>query len=525
MCAFLRKKVHKNFLKSTIMYIKKTKALALIVSLSLSLAIIGTSYLGLAFAADSGSVVINEIAWAGSVDNSNDEWIELYNTTSSAIDLTDWIIEDDYSSSYVIESGSISPHGYFLIEDSETSVSNVNADAIVGLSLANSGDTLILKSSTGDVVDSVNASGGVWYAGDNTSKATMERIDPAVMMDSITNFATAAAGNGGKGSMGTNLLGTPKGQNSSFSGAPLSATSVEFNLSNDNPLPGETITATVIVSNVTNLFAYGFDVVYDEEILQYETCSENGFLSGSAPGSTSFNAALLNNGPGTLIVGNAKLGNLNGVSGSGDLFSINFKVLGAAGSESNLTFGLNSFLATGENDIQTNLKPAKISIGSNSISSISGLATAQGTDLYSLKLTWSAPTSGADTYIIERKNPSGTFVQIGTTTSTSFVDSDATSAGGKIIPQITYYYRVKAVKNGIQSQYTETNGEEVRGIVGDNDRSGRVDGRDIESLAKKFGLSATDPDFDPIVDTNYDGMIDGEDLIDIGANFGLTYNL
>src|SRR3989338_8252749 len=70
-----------------------------------------------AFAAESGSVVVNEVAWAGSSDNSNDEWIELYNSTNQAVDLSGWYIEDDGSTKYQIASGSVAAHGYFLIED------------------------------------------------------------------------------------------------------------------------------------------------------------------------------------------------------------------------------------------------------------------------------------------------------------------------------------------------------------------------------------------------------------------------
>ena len=126
-----------------------------------------------------GDVVINEVAWAGSVDGSSDEWIELYNNTSQTIDLTGWYIEDDGSSVYEIQSGEIGPHGYFLIEDSEESVSNP-ADAVISISLANSGDSLALFDAEGNVMDTVNTSGGAWFAGNSGDKSTMEKIDPKV---------------------------------------------------------------------------------------------------------------------------------------------------------------------------------------------------------------------------------------------------------------------------------------------------------------------------------------------------------
>ena len=95
--------------------------------------------------------------------------------------------------------------------------------------------------------------------------------------------------------------------------------------------------------------------------------------------------------------------------------------------------------------------------------------------------------------------------------------------GGKIIPGIIYTYQIKAVKSGIQSQAVEKTGTETRGLKGDNNRSARIDGRDIENLAKHYGAKTIDAGFDALSDTTFDGVIDGSDLIDIGANFALTY--
>ena len=37
-----------------------------------------------------GDVVINEVAWGATAASSYDEWMELYNNTGNAIDLTGW---------------------------------------------------------------------------------------------------------------------------------------------------------------------------------------------------------------------------------------------------------------------------------------------------------------------------------------------------------------------------------------------------------------------------------------------------
>ena len=48
--------------------------------------------------AKASSVVINEIAWMGTKDSYNNEWIELYNNTNFDINLKDWkIVSKDNS--------------------------------------------------------------------------------------------------------------------------------------------------------------------------------------------------------------------------------------------------------------------------------------------------------------------------------------------------------------------------------------------------------------------------------------------
>jgi hypothetical protein len=37
-------------------------------------------------------IVLNELAWMGTLTSANDEWIELHNTTGSAIDLAGWTL-------------------------------------------------------------------------------------------------------------------------------------------------------------------------------------------------------------------------------------------------------------------------------------------------------------------------------------------------------------------------------------------------------------------------------------------------
>ena len=83
---------------------------------------------------------------------------------------------------------------------------------------------------------------------------------------------------------------------------------------------------------------------------------------------------------------------------------------------------------------------------------------------------------------------------------------------------------MKSVKGLWRALATGAAGSETRGLKGDNNRSDRVDGRDLENLARHFAQTDADNEFDPLVDTTYDGQISGSDLIDLGVNFALTFS-
>jgi beta-lactamase superfamily II metal-dependent hydrolase len=160
-------------------------------------------------------VVINEVAWAGSSASAYDEWIELYNTTGSAINLTGWKIVDDNGAQTYNLSGTIPANGYYLIERS-VNVTSVTGDiTIAGVSLANTGDTLELQNASGTRVDIVNTGGGSWFAGTTSGSYTMERISAGGSGDNASNWAN----NNGVTRNGTNsgggaINGTPKAKNS-----------------------------------------------------------------------------------------------------------------------------------------------------------------------------------------------------------------------------------------------------------------------------------------------------------------------
>jgi len=181
-------------------------------------------------AASTGEVVINEVAWMGTQESSNDGWIEVYNTTPHPIDIGDWSIfgadtggclnlaDADGSSST-----SVPGHGYLLYAnhaddvqaDSGTNIVDI-WDASMGLNDGSPGKVELYDAPDcqGAVIDTVNSDGGGWPAGDSGTHATMERVDP--MQDGRdANWATndGSTQNGQDGNANA-IHGTPKATNS-----------------------------------------------------------------------------------------------------------------------------------------------------------------------------------------------------------------------------------------------------------------------------------------------------------------------
>ncbi|MCC7197671.1 lamin tail domain-containing protein [Candidatus Peregrinibacteria bacterium] len=477
-------------------------------------------------AAQQGSVVINEVAWSGSADSANDEWIELYNPSTAAVDLTGWTIQDDHGASVYALSGSISSHGYYVIEESEAAIQPLIASLIVNVSLANSGDSLTLIDAQGTVIDDVNSSGGVWFAGDAVTHATMERVSASGSGDVASNWATSTGtGLGNTASAGAGIQGTPGGVNSVSGGVldpPVGGASVTMSAASSQVSVGNGLDVTVGVANMQDLFAYGFDILYNPQVLTFRSADMGSVLSAGGSVNTSFQAGLENGQAGKLVVAEARtLADKQGVDGGGVLFTLHFDVVGGSGNN-NITFGDESFLADTVGDIAVEFPIFEFSIQDIGISPVSGLQAVGGADRFSIQLSWQA-AGGADSYKVYRKASTDEWKLLGSSPQLQFLDSDAVMQGGQIIPNHTYQYQVVAVKGALESDPVQVSGIDNRGLKGDNNRSDRLDGRDLERLALHYAEVSTSSGFDPLIDTTYDGQIDGSDLIDIGLSFGKTY--
>lgn len=124
-------------------------------------------------------VVISELAWMGTNDSFNNEWLELYNNTDTAIDLTGWNLTAADSTPSISLSGTIPAHGYFLLERSDDdSVPGVTADMTYTGALGNEGESLTLRDGTAVIIDQVDCSSG-WFAGHNEGRVPMKRVEIA----------------------------------------------------------------------------------------------------------------------------------------------------------------------------------------------------------------------------------------------------------------------------------------------------------------------------------------------------------
>ena len=122
------------------------------------------------------SVYISEVAWMGSSDSPNHEWIELHNP-GSATNVDGWILHDE--NSLTIELTGTMPAGQYVVLERTSDASASGAAFLLYTgALGNGGATLVLRDAQGNVVDQV-AGGSNWenVGGDNATKDTAQRSD------------------------------------------------------------------------------------------------------------------------------------------------------------------------------------------------------------------------------------------------------------------------------------------------------------------------------------------------------------
>ncbi len=205
-------------------------------------------------------VIINEIAWMGTDNSANDEWIELKNLTDSSISLLDWQIFDQKKQIKIIfPSNNIIPaKGFYLLERTDDdSVPDITADFIYTGALNDSDEALYLFDNNCQFQDEAVAN-SVWPAGDKGERRSMER-------NSDLNWQTYY----GEGENG--IMGTPKAENSSL---PLPQPILEVfpGIMEFNIMEFDTTSQ----SKIFTISNSGEGILEWESIIEYDSSSFNG---------------------------------------------------------------------------------------------------------------------------------------------------------------------------------------------------------------------------------------------------------
>ena len=216
-------------------------------------------------------IIINEVAWMGTSNSSNDEWIELKNISSGIIDLSNWQLLDQGEQIKIVfpSTARLEAEQFLLLERSnDETVPNISADIIYAGSLANQNEGLRLFDNNCQLQDEVLAQPD-WLTGDNSSKRTMERKNDLTWQTSLYEG------------------GTPKAENSSgyitpFQGGGSNGGGSSSQTTTTTTTPPETTTTTTTTKpnypkiliteiKVAGLSSDGKTNVYDEFIELYNS--------------------------------------------------------------------------------------------------------------------------------------------------------------------------------------------------------------------------------------------------------------
>jgi hypothetical protein len=142
----------------------------------------------------SAAVLINEVAWMGGVTSANHEWIELHNSGSENINIDGWVLSDSANLNIDL-AGSIGGGEYAVLERTSDESAEGSAFLIYSGALVNTGTTLVLKDSNGQIMDQA-AGGADWenVGGDNVTKNTAQYTSAGWVTDTPTPGRANGAG-------------------------------------------------------------------------------------------------------------------------------------------------------------------------------------------------------------------------------------------------------------------------------------------------------------------------------------------
>jgi len=168
-------------------------------------------------------IVINEINYNSASDFDSEDWIELYNRSGSAIDISGWVFMDENRTpSYVMTPGTIlQGDGYLVIARDLTMFQTkypdvVNVTGSMNSGLNGGGEIIFLYNSEGKLVDSLTYDDNLpWPVEADGNGSSLELKNPA-LDNSKATYWSASIGHGTPGKINsTYIVGVKDEDNSS----------------------------------------------------------------------------------------------------------------------------------------------------------------------------------------------------------------------------------------------------------------------------------------------------------------------
>lgn len=188
-------------------------------------------------------VVINEMMYHAVSDLDGDDYLELLNTGSTAVDLSGWTFS---GITLTLPAGtSIAPGGFLVVAKDavqfQASYGSAPA-AVYGGNLSNSGETVALRDATGATIDTVAyGEGDPWPVTADGTGPSLELVDATLDNNDALNWASA-----------TNAAGRTPGAPNSVRRSGLGPRITGVTPSTTAPAPGEAVTVTATITGQTS---------------------------------------------------------------------------------------------------------------------------------------------------------------------------------------------------------------------------------------------------------------------------------
>ncbi len=471
------------------------------------------------------TVVFNELMWMGSTVSTADEWIELRNTTDSPIPLEGWVITKGPADTMLtISSGTIDSAGVFLIANWDSSKSKLNvAPDMVSTKVDLSDNNLQLKlySATGDTID-IAGDGEEPLAGNKDNKCSMVRNNDPDEGTSALNWFTAVA-----------QLGWDSGAIEKGTPGFLEPATVRI-VCDSTVVFRDTLTVSVRVENVIDLFGVNFDVVFDSSKVSYvqDSATKGDFIGQDS--------TYTNPSSGRINVGIMQIYEEGSVSGSGELASLRYKAIAIDGDSTMAAFSLQNVKLRDRNTLNlistitlgdtTAIVPLKITDTSPDSAAVNVIASAPIRAMFE-----NDPAVSVDTTVFHVQYDGGDCVA-DTVYYTSGIKTATFHPGSSLVAD-TLYTAILDSSLGMTDNYSWTFRTSVLGDIFDLDDptdadgaddyigDGLVDGDDLAVLGYFYYTTPAGDRWSPVADLNKDDQVNGADLVLLGINYGRTSSM